>query len=439
MIEIIKKIKQGEDYNLEFKSQFTKELAKDACAFANTKNGGEVIIGISDEGEILGIKLSKKQYTQKIADILQGISPLPSYEIKESSIDSYKILSLVIKEGTSLAAYRNVVYVRNGANNYPLSVHEILEKSAENMTIVFDRLKSKVSIKDFSKTKFKKYLQTRQKIRGVEFSQELVNTAQALGFVKDSYLTNAGILCFTRYPQEFISNSIVRIVVFNDDSMTQYSDSREFSGDLLNISQEVEDFLSKLFKRTGGFRLGFTRQDFLEYPMEGIREAIVNALIHRNYFDQADVRIFLFPDRLEIINPGDFPPGVSEKKPEHKPRNPLLSQFFYDLGWIEKYGSGINKIKESVREHPLVEVEFHHRPYCTKVIFKKKRSSLEVDKINQKILDSISTGQSSSQIARLVGISKQAVVTRLNDLISLNLIYKKGKGRNTLYALNRGK
>ena len=94
----------------------------------------------------------------------------------------------------------------------------------------------------------------------------------------------------------------------------------------------------------------FQRDDKFEYPLNALREAIINALIHRDYQETADVRVFIFDNRVEIINPGTFPEGVSPDEPTHKPVNPTLSQFMFDIGFIERYGAGIRMMRRLCEE-----------------------------------------------------------------------------------------
>ncbi len=112
----------------------------------------------------------------------------------------------------------------------------------------------------------------------------------------------------------------------------------------------AEDFIRKNIRLLGTrTEKSFRREDKFEYPLKALREAIVNALIHRNYFETGDVRVFIFDNRIEIINPGSFPEGGSPKNPRHKPVNEILCQLIYDIGLIEKYGSGIQMMKELSR------------------------------------------------------------------------------------------
>ncbi len=143
------------------------------------------------------------------------------------------------------------------------------------------------------------------------------------------------------------------------------------------------------------------------------------------------------PSRMLIRNPGSLPPGVSVEDPVHKPRNPLLSQYMYDMGYIEKYGSGINKIKRACEEHALVKAKFNLLPYRTEVVF-EKNILFELTESDKTIISAIQRGRTTStEIAEYMGLSKVSAVSKLNNLITLGIIAKEGKGRSTRYRVVR--
>ena len=439
IMELLSILKEGESTTIEFKESLNKELNKSACALANTK-GGKILIGVKDNGTPIGV--SSKNIQQEISEQLQTLRPMASIEIEQMPIASAKIIILTVKESSMLVSCNNIAYIRVGTNNYPLSIDEVIEKSAESLRIFFDQMATEVPASELDKNLIGEYLERRQKIRGVETDPDIMDVAVKLKILKKKgsglFLTNAGILCFTQDPQRHIGNSTVRLIRFDDDEMRKYSFQTEFTGPLQKIVDEIEKYFVKNLDRIGGFTVGFKRQEFLEYPLEALREAIINSIVHRNYFDAADIRIFIFPNRIEIKNPGSFPPGVSVDNPEHKPRNPQLAQFFYDLGLTEKYGSGIKKIMKAVSEHPLAGVEFYVRPYSTTVIFQKALSRINLDTLNLKILEAL-TGEpkGSGSIAKSIGLSRQSTVARLKNLHSLGFIKQEGEGPKTTYTLSK--
>lgn len=439
LTELFTILQNGESHTIEFKQSLNESIQRPACAFANT-NDGTVLLGIKDDGTPIGIK--DKDYQHKISILLQVLKPVPSFTSEEISIGSVKIVMVSIQKSPSLVSYRNIVYVRVGTINYPLSIEEVIEKSAESLRVYFDQLISKVPASELDKNLFESYLKQREKNRGVKMRDGLMENALKLKAVQKkngkSFLTNAGILCFTREPQQYINNASVRLVWFDDEEMKTYREQKEFVGNLPKIIDDIEGFFTRHLRRIGGFTVGFRRQEYLEYPFGALREAVINAIIHRNYFDPADIRLFVFPRRIEIRNPGSFPPGVSVENPEHKPRNPIIAQYFYDLGLTEKYGSGILKIFRESKNHPLVDAKFEVRPYVTKVIFEKTTEEIALDKINRDILDFLVDGKKrSSEITKVTGLSRQATISRLNDLITLGLVQSIGGGPKTFYELGK--
>lgn len=438
-IELLNILKEGESTTTEFKENLSKDINRTACAFANTK-GGKILVGVKNDGTPIGIKEDKMQ--QEISNQLQILRPIPQFNIESTPIGKTQIVVISIKESSMLISCKNIVYIRVGTNNYPLSIEEVIEKSAESLRVFFDQIISSITVSELNKKLLKEYLNKRQSTRGVEAENDLIDMALRLKILKKRdkglFLTNAGILCFTDDPQKYIGNSLVRLVKFDDNEMKNYSYQREFVGPLQKIVTEIEEYFLKNLNRVGGFTVGFKRQEFLEYPLNALREAIINAIIHRNYFDAADIRIFIFPDHIEIKNPGSFPPGVSVDNPEHKPRNPQIAQYFYDLGLTEKYGSGINKIIKETSEHPLVIVKFIVKPYNTTVIFSKSLSRIDLDKINLKILEALASGRKGSgEIAKLIGLTRQSTIERLKNLRSLGFIKQEGEGPKTIYLLSK--
>lgn len=433
-IKLLEILKTGESGNVEFKRNDNADLRKDICAFANSRDGGVILLGVDDDGNPVGVD-NMSEYKQKISNGLNAIKPSPRLEFDEIEFDNKKIVIIKVLASNTLASYANIVYIRAGVNNYQLSIDEVIERSAESLRIHFDKQPSTISKDKIDIKLFEAYLKKRKETRGGISYDDHDMDMQSLNIVKGEKLTNAGVMCFTNNPQDTISGTTVRLVEFTDDEMQQYKERKEFTGPLNEVVVAIEQYFLKNLSRVGGFHIGFKSQEFLEYPIKGLREALINAVLHRNYFDPAETQIFIYPNRIEINNPGSFPPGVTLENPEHKPRNPIVAQIFYDLGLTEKYGSGLRKIFKSAEEHPFVDVKFEIKPYRTKVIFTKSMGNEVLDKTNQKILEFLASGEkSSSEISDYIGLSRQATVKRINDLTTLGLVYKSGLSSNTKYG-----
>src|SRR3989338_7544354 len=113
-----------------------------------------------------------------------------------------------------------------------------------------------------------------------------------------------------------------------------------------------EEFIRRNIRLIGYLpQESWRRKDTFDYPVGALREGIINAVIHRDYWQDGEVIVYIFDDHIDIVNPGGFPDGVTPERPEHRPRNPLLSQYMYDIGYIERYGTGILRIRELCREN----------------------------------------------------------------------------------------
>jgi ATP-dependent DNA helicase RecG len=181
---------------------------------------------------------------------------------------------------------------------------------------------------------------------------------------------------------------------------------------------------------------GTRRIKIEQYPPRAIREALINAVAHRNYTISADVKILIYPDRFEIKNPGGLMPGVNIKDPEHIPRNPSVSNLLYDTGYIERYGFGIKMIEEEVRKHPFCSVEFRAGPATFTVIFRKDVSSA-IDETDSQILALLNMPLKSSELALRLGFSKNKVLKQIKKLENLGLVEKKGSGSHTHYTIKK--
>lgn len=174
-------------------------------------------------------------------------------------------------------------------------------------------------------------------------------------------------------------------------------------------------------------------------------------MIHRDYFNLADVRVFIFDDRIEIISPGPFPEGVTPEKPEHRPVNKILSDLMYDIGYIEKYGSGIYLENElclkNGNEKPVYEIT----PNQTKVIFKSQVKESTVIELEDKILEGLNERQkraieyvrqkgtiNRSEYKQITYVSHTIAHRELKSLVEKGIFRKKGAGKYVKYELTQG-
>ena len=355
-VDLKHRIAQGENTTTEFKENFDQEAIETAAAFANT-DGGTVLIGVSDRQEIRGITIGKETLRNWSNRIAQSIEPRVTSEIQQIDIEGKSVLLIHITESSiKPVSVRGRCYKRIGNSNRVMSPQEIAQMHLNATGQTWDQLlAANAGSGDIDPKKVQWYLTQREEVRNVAKPQDM-DATELLRNIKggngEGTPTHAGILFFGNYPQRFFQNAQLRVVRFKGISVTHPVINRlDCSGTLCEMVDAAEEFIRKNI-RLLSFRTSksFQRDDKFEYPLKALREAIINALIHRNYQKHSDVRVFIFDTRVEVINPGTFPEGVSPDAPVHEPVNPTLSQFMYDIGFIERYGSGIKMMKRLSEE-----------------------------------------------------------------------------------------
>jgi ATP-dependent DNA helicase RecG len=279
-----------------------------------------------------------------------------------------------------------------------------------------------------------------------------------LGLLKEERLTNAGLLLFGARPQERFVQAQLRIGVFR--SPTQVVDTHEFQGTLWDqLDGAMERFRRILqvrfeIKVTELTLEGLARTDVWEYPLEALREAVINALIHRDYTVTTDIQIRIYDDELSIWNPGGLPPQLTVeqlREPQHLSvlRNPFLAQAFYYAGYIERWGTGTARIITLCRKQGLPEPEFDADALQFRVCFLKDPYTPERLRqmgLNERQIKAVLYVKEYGSISnrayqQLTGISKRTASDELSDLVEKGVLSKVGgqRGRGTLYRARIGR
>jgi len=252
-------------------------------------------------------------------------------------------------------------------------------------------------------------------------------------------------LLFGKNPQRFYPSAYLKIGKFLTKTEIQSSDIVE--GNLFEqINNALEILRTKYLISKIKFE-GIHRREILEYPYEALREAIINALIHRNYIGASSIQIRVYSDRLVIMNEGKLPPEVpvEKLKTEHlsKPRNTLLADVFYKAGFIESWGRGTIKIMEKCQEQGLPEPDFEEEYGVFTVRFYQdkwneenlKRLGLKERQIKAVIYVKEKGKITNKKYRELTGLSDEGARIDLIELSKRNLIQPIGKGRSAHYIL----
>ena len=342
-----------ESENLEFKREFTEEIYKEVVAFANT-DGGTVYVGIDNEGNVVGLSNVDEEYVRITNGIRDAIEPDVTMFVRYT-IQENRVVRIIVSEGTNKPYYLKGkglkpggVYVRQGSTSVPASLDAIRRMIKESDGDVFENMKSLQQNLTFE------YAEDVFQRCGLAFEK---SKFQALGITEqsDAGYTKLGMLLSDQ------CEHTIKIAVFEDEGKRVFRDQREFGGSVLKQLEETLEYL-RLCNRTEARIQGLQRIESPEYPEEAIREAILNAIIHRDYSYSGSVMVNVYDSHMEVISLGGLLPGLEPediKTGISVLRNRKLAEVFHRLRLVEAYGTGIGRIYglyEDCPEQPQIKL-----------------------------------------------------------------------------------
>ncbi len=289
-------LNEGEGQFIEFKERIDKSFARELVAFANA-SGGKILLGVSDNGKIKGLRLDNKQRS-KIQDICRNCDPCITLEISEYE----NIIIIDVKEGLNKPySCSDGFFMRFGANSQKLKRDEIFSFGIKAGKVRFDeQICENFVWDDFDEDKFYYYLEL-AKISNVMNHKVILKN---LNLLTDKGFTNAGVLFFAKKPYKYFLSSKVRCIHFRGESRVEILDKKEVDKGIIG---NIEFAFNYLKERIPVELLieSLKRKEFSEYPEDAYREAIINAIIHRDYFDfNGDIAVEKFKNKIFINNPG---------------------------------------------------------------------------------------------------------------------------------------
>ena len=341
---------QYESERIEYKSQMIDDIYKEVIAFANT-DGGVIYLGIDDQGNLIGIDNVDETYTRLTNGIRDAIAPDVTMFVRYVLQDN-KVIRIEVGEGSYKPYYLKSkgmkptgVYVRQGTSSVQASPEQIRQMIKESDGDTYEDARCLEQDLTFhaAETAFERY--------GVAFS---VEKYRVLGITQNDIYTNLALLLSDQ------CHHTTKIAVFNDEFCTEFRDSKEFGGSVLKQFEDSVTYLA-LCNKTISTIKGVIRTDKQDYPEEAIREALLNALVHRDYGFSGSIIINVNDSKMEFISLGGLLPGLSTEDIRigvSQPRNKKLAEVFYRLRLIESYGTGIRrifKLYESCPVQPSIE------------------------------------------------------------------------------------
>lgn len=427
-----------ETENIEFKSQFTEEIYKEVIAFANT-DGGIIYVGIDDNGNVIGLDDVDKEYTRITNGIRDAIMPDVTMFVK-FTIQENKVVRITVNEGTNKPYYLkgkglkpNGIYVRQGTSSSSASPEKIRQMIKESDGDNFEEMRSMNQELTFTEAAnaFKKY--------GVDFSKEKY---RVLGITQNSIdlYTNIAMIVSDQ------CRHTIKVAVFADEANTIFKDSREFNS---SVFKQLEDTYSYLMlcNNTASTFEGLKRIDRHDYPEEAIREALLNAIVHRDYGFSGSIIININNKEAEFISIGGLLPGLMPddiRSGISQPRNKNLAEIFHRLHLIESYGTGIRKIYnlyQNCPAQPRIEVTQNTfkiiLPNMNTAALSNSSSKKSATPQMQLILDYIYDNGYiiDEEIGSLLNLKRTRIFNITKQMRELGLIVVEGRGKDKKYLI----
>lgn len=417
-----------ENINVEFKKEFTTELKKEVVAFANT-NEGTIYVGIDDFGNVIGIENADEVLNQVVLSIRNSIKPdITIYcNSKIEKIKNKNVIVIRVQRGTLRPYYiaekglkPSGVYVRQGSSSVPASEENIRQMIKETDGDSYEELRSLNQELTFD------YVEKIFEINALSFGLSQKKTLGLIG--EDNLYTNLALLLSEQ------CNHTLKVAIFEGIEKNIFKDRKEFKGSLLKQVTEAYEFINLLNKTEATFE-GLTRKDERDYPAEAIREALLNAVVHREYSFSGSTLINIYEDRIEFVSLGGIISGLSLDSimlGVSQSRNEKLANIFYRLHFIEAYGTGIKKIfanYEKIGLKPTIKTEIGAFQVVLPNIHYVKKiegDNTEIKSIYKDILDFIEKkgGTTRKEIEEYINLSQTRVIVLLKEMLELNLIKK---------------
>jgi len=424
----------SESATLEFKREFVRDIVKTVIAFANT-SGGTILIGIDDDGNVVGVDDIDGTQLKLVNSIRDSVRPdvtmFVDYHVKER--DGKPVIEVTVQKGTASPYYLagkgirpEGVFVRQGASTVPATETAILRMIRETDGEKYEDMRSLVQELTFTETA--REFQSRDLPFGP-------HQQRSLGLLNaDGVYTNLALLLSDQCLHT------VKVAVFEGRDKTLFKDRREFSGSLLKQLNDAYEFIDRYNSVRSEIK-GLHRYDRRDYPPEAIREALLNALAHRDYSFRDSTLISIFDDRIEIISIGGLVKGISYDDimlGVSVARNRNLANVLYRLSLIEAYGTGIPKIMKSYSGSPVKpRIEVSDNAFKVTLPNVNFRDQSETSyRYEAAVLSLLRDADSITRqdVEAALSVSQPMAVRILKGLVDAGKIRVIGKGKNTRYT-----
>lgn len=461
LTQLQKLVKQGESETVEFKKStaLMRSIFETICAFLNGK-GGTILIGINDKGDLVGQDVTDNT-RQELAKELHKIEPPATIDIHHISINKNKSVIAIQVKANEHAPY---VYDGRAFQRHQSTTSKMPQHRYEQLLVMRGQLNHSwekmiaegYKITDLNREEIFKTVAdgiSENRIPASAQRDNIKAILKRLKLIEGDQLKNAAVALYAKPKSLHFMHCMIKMARFKGtDHLGEFIDNQQIRGNCFDLLEAADGFIKRNFTIASTFKPDqFKRIDTPTLPVMAVREALINAICHRDYGQQGtDISVAMFDDRLEIWNSG-LPPAplkIKDLKRHHKSvlRNGLIANTFYVRGFIEKWGSGINKIMDLCKADGVPQPKFEELTGGLLITF-KFREPIGPSKIENKpgltdrqkeILTILE--QSSLNGAQILKKLKDSPAIRtvqvdLTQLEKLGLIKREGKARATAWKI----
>ncbi len=452
MNNITNLLKTGESEQTEFKPSLSQQdnIMATISAFSNT-HGGILIIGVSDSGKPLGMDIGKNTIETLANRIKQNTDPAIYPSIRIEEIEDKHVVVIEIKESAQKPVLAfGKTYMRVGRSNQKVGYVQIKNLVQRSSNIYWDeKVCEGANLADIDEERVQWFLKEANHRRGLDIDENtpVEETLLRLKLLKDGEPTNGAVLLFAKRPQGFFLQSEIKCIRFKGVTVTgEMIDLRTVEGDVFNQLVEAEKFIFNNITLSAWIEEGkLQRQERWEYPPDAIREALANAITHRDYESSSKVQVRIFDDRMEFWNPGKLPDGWTTEtlKQVHEsvPTNPTIAKQFFLVKYIEEVGTGTNKIIGKCIDWGLPEPEFKCTATSLVITLWKTKltevylAALDLNERQRKIINYLKKNKriTSKEYMGLFSVAERTARRDLKVLVDYDILFKIGESKKSTY------
>lgn len=419
-----------EKFNVEIKREATKTFLKTVSAFANY-NDGEIIFGIDDKGEYIGIENVDEECLRIEQMINDSIEPVPDFSIELEKVNGKTIIILNVKKGKDTPYYyHGRAYKRSDTSTLEVDRFELRRLASEGLNLNYEE--KKASTQNLSFSILEEKLIDKVGIKSINL--DILKTLNL--YDKEGYYNIGGELLADNNNIEFSGIDVVRFG--KDINQILYRESISKKSLLFQYEKVIE-----IFERYYQYEeiVGYNRIKKQLIPREAFREAVANAIVHRVWDINSYIKISMYDDRIEVKSPGGLPIGISEEEYLNGNisvlRNPIIAGVFFRLKIIEKFGTGIKRINHEYTDSilkPSYNIAANSIGINLPVV-KFSELDLSIDEVDVYNLLKDEIELSRVEIDKRTGFNKSKTLRILNSLADKSIIIKLGEGPGTTYKI----